>query len=433
MKQLLFLVVILTLISCNHNDTSDFSLKYQNLQGSDEKCIVIYSANGANGTPPVDTHVYTKNDSVTILQNLNLYKEGYHFIGWSMCPECSPPILKPGYTFTITASTMLYACFATPAYTVIYLPGDADGGTPPIDSNYYCIGENAVTSANTGNLYKKGYRFDSWFNANTQIHYLPGQLITIQNSNIELIAHFTPKPFTVTYDANGANSGTVPVDTSFYDQGELVTIAHNTGNLAIINSDGVSCCFYYWGDSSGNVYIPGNSYPIQQSLQLYAYYRPYTVGDTGPAGGYVFYDKGYYSEGWRYLEAMRYDISSSGIVWEQQLQAGQYRTTNATATQLGSGFVNTRTIIQVLGEGVYAAKLCASITVGNYNDWYLPSKDELNLLFQHKSVIGNFTNFNYWTSSESTSSKAWAQNFSTGTQSTQYKNSTYRVRAIRQF
>jgi len=29
----------------------------------------------------------------------------------------------------------------------------------------------------------------------------------------------------------------------------------------------------------------------------------YALCDTGPAGGYIFYDKGYYSSGWRYLEA----------------------------------------------------------------------------------------------------------------------------------
>jgi hypothetical protein len=31
--------------------------------------------------------------------------------------------------------------------------------------------------------------------------------------------------------------------------------------------------------------------------------RAYKIGDTGPAGGFIFYDKGYNSGGWRYLEA----------------------------------------------------------------------------------------------------------------------------------
>ena len=429
MRKLLVFIATFTLITCSNTQNSDFSLKYQDLQGNKEKCMVIYHANGAYGTPPVDTLIYNVNDGVTIIENQNLYKEGYYFIGWSMCPQCSPPIYKPGHTFTITASTILYACFTTPAYTVIYLPGDADGGTTPIDTNYYCTGESAYILTNTGNLCKQGYRFDSWFNANTQSYYQPGQSITIQNSNVELIAHFTPKPFTVTYNANGATTGTVPIDTMFYEQGELVTIAHNTGNLAIINREGVSYCFDYWYDSSDNVYLPGNTYPIEESLVLYAHFRPFAVGDSGPCGGYVFYDKGYYSDGWRYLEAMRYDINASGIVWEQQLQAGQYRQTGATASDIGTGYVNTCTIIQVLGEGDYAAYACAKYSDG----WHLPSKDELQLLYHCKSIIGNFTSYNYWSSTESTTSKAWCQNFNTGTQSTQYKNNTYRVRAIRQF
>lgn len=35
---------------------------------------------------------------------------------------------------------------------------------------------------------------------------------------------------------------------------------------------------------------------------------PYWVGKTGPAGGYIFYDKGEYSDGWRYLEAAPADL-----------------------------------------------------------------------------------------------------------------------------
>jgi len=89
--------------------------------------------------------------------------------------------------------------------------------------------------------------------------------------------------------------------------------------------------------------------------------------------------------------------------------------------------------IQVLGAGNYAAILCSTLSAGNHYDWHLPSKDELNIMYQNKEMTGNFTGYNYWSSSESTTSKAWCQNFSSGVQNTQYKNNTYRVRAIRRF
>ncbi len=432
MKHILLFFAIVALTTCSNAGNDELQIAYQTMPGDNQKCIVVYHPNGASGTPPIDTNVYTINDTVVVLHNQNLYTPEAYFIGWSLSPACTPPILKPGYTFTVTASTMLYACFDSPVYTVIYAPGNADGGTPPVDSNYYRANEIAYILANTGNLYKTGYRFAGWMD-DSQHYYQPGNAITIQNQNIQLVAQFIEKPYTVTYLANGANSGSVPVDALFYDSGDTVTIAHNTGNLCIINQDGVSFCFAYWGDSYGTIYIPGNIYTIQHSLQLYAHYRPYVVGDTGPAGGYVLYDKGEYSDGWRYLEVMRDDIIASGIVWEEQLQAGQYRTTGATGTQIGSGSTNTATIVQILSRGQYAAYLCSSQDTGNYADWFLPSKDELYLLFQNKAAIGNFTSYNYWSSSEYSQSNAWYQNFSTGAQSTQYKNKTYRVRAIRRF
>jgi hypothetical protein len=64
------------------------------------------------------------------------------------------------------------------------------------------------------------------------------------------------------------------------------------------------------------------------------------VGDTGPAGGIIFYDKGRASEGWRYLEAAPSD-QSTGIQWYN----GSYITTGATATGIGSGKANTATIL----------------------------------------------------------------------------------------
>ncbi len=430
---LLLMALLICIIACGDDSQQNIAIHYQDINTPSNKYIVVYNRNGAQGNLPIDTNVYAHNDTVTVMPNSNLVVENHTFIGWSMFSNCSS-ILKPGSSFTITTSTMLYACFTNaPVYQVVYNAGQAERGTPPVDANYYITGEHACILPNTGNLQKRGYRFIGWENPFNQKLYMPGESVLIKDTNIELVAQFIPKPFTVTYYANGATTGTLPVDDNFYEQGEMVTIAHNTGNLAIINMDGVSYCFNFWCDSLGNTYLPGNSYTVEQSLQLYAHYRPYTVGDTGPAGGFVFYDKGHYSDGWRYLEVMRFDTSSSGIVWEQQLQSGQYRTTGATATDIGTGFTNTAKILEVLGDGHYAVRLCALANVGGYNDWCLPSKDELQLLFQYKSAVGNFTSYNYWSSSEHSQSRAWCQNFNSGAQSTQYKNNTYRVRAIRRF
>ena len=157
----------------------------------------------------------------------------------------------------------------------------------------------------------------------------------------------------------------------------------------------------------------------------------YTVGDTGPASGLIFYDKGSYSDGWRYLEAAPSD-QSTGIQWYN----GSYLETGAIGTAIGFGQANTTTIVAAQGAGSYTAQLCDDLTVGGYSDWFLPSKDELNLMYTNLKVagVGGFAGTKYWSSSEGDAVTAWYQLFYNGFQGNDYaKYSTYRVRAVRAF
>ena len=156
----------------------------------------------------------------------------------------------------------------------------------------------------------------------------------------------------------------------------------------------------------------------------------YTVGDTGPAGGLIFYDKGSYSDGWRYLEAAPSD-QGTGIQWYN----GSYVTTGAIGTAIGTGQANTTAIVTIQGAGNYAAQFCNDLTVGGYSDWFLPSKDELNLMYTNLKVagVGGFADTNYWSSSEDYAGSEWAQNFSSGGQGYGNGDYTFRVRAVRAF
>jgi hypothetical protein len=94
---------------------------------------------------------------------------------------------------------------------------------------------------------------------------------------------------------------------------------------------------------------------------------------------------------------------------------GSFLTTGAVSSS--NGFANTAAIINVQGNtGVYAAKLCKDYRGGGYGDWFLPSKDQLNILFSQKTVVGNFTNQIYWSSTEYELGDAWVQDFETGEQ-----------------
>ena len=160
----------------------------------------------------------------------------------------------------------------------------------------------------------------------------------------------------------------------------------------------------------------------------------YTVGAVGQTtGGYVFYDAGNYSTyGWRYLECVPSD-QSTGVQWYNGTAS---LISGAAGTAIGTGKANTTAIVAAQGTSVsYAARLCKELSLDGYSDWFLPSKDELNLMYTNLKVagFGSFADY-YWSSSQDYSGNAWSQSFRSGYQNTSYFTvSTGYVRAIRAF
>jgi len=135
-----------------------------------------------------------------------------------------------------------------------------------------------------------------------------------------------------------------------------------------------------------------------ENLTLYAQYGNIPpIGAVGPAGGNVFYDKGSYSDGWRYLEAGPKATEGTKAWW-----SGSPTTVGATGTAIGTGKANTDAIAAVLGSDGSAAKYCTDLIYGGYDDWFLPSIDELELIYENlkKGYKGNYTNYYYWSSTE---------------------------------
>jgi hypothetical protein len=124
---------------------------------------------------------------------------------------------------------------------------------------------------------------------------------------------------------------------------------------------------------------------------------------------------------------------SNGIRWNNGEFFEDYLETGATGTALGTGQTNTTAIVEAQGVGSYPASICNDLVLDGYDDWYLPSKDELNKLYINKGVIGGFQNVAYWSSSESDRFDSGAQNFFDGTQFNTDKGNPFRVRAVRSF
>ena len=108
--------------------------------------------------------------------------------------------------------------------------------------------------------------------------------------------------------------------------------------------------------------------------------------------------------------------------------------TGASGTAIGTGNSNTNTIVNVYGNGTYAAKLCFDLVLNGYSDWYLPSRNEMSKMILNKNAIGGFSSANYWSSSELDSLNAYYSNFTSGNSNlTGSKNSVANVRAVRSF
>jgi len=180
-------------------------------------------------------------------------------------------------------------------------------------------------------------------------------------------------------------------------------------------------------------YLWANRGPGQMSVWLPT--RELVAGDVGPAGGFIFYvNPNYAADGWRYLEAAPFD-QSAGVPW------GCFRRLipGARGTSIGSGRQNTADIIAACTEPQSAAALCAGLKVNGVSGWFLPSRDELAVLYANLKASdfgtrGVADNFSYWASTQATADMAHHIDFADlGRQHYDDKDFPRRVRAIRAF
>jgi len=105
----------------------------------------------------------------------------------------------------------------------------------------------------------------------------------------------------------------------------------------------------------------------------------YKIGDNGPGGGIIFFDKTSYSNGWRYLEAapVENEIKAS---WD--------------------------TCVEMTGL----------LVINGVKGWRLPTREELNWMYNNLKMkdLGEFSNEIYWSSEEGWGWGARAMRFRNG-------------------
>ena len=149
------------------------------------------------------------------------------------------------------------------------------------------------------------------------------------------------------------------------------------------------------------------------------------VGDTGPAGGIVILVNADGSG----LEAAPTDLDSTfkwgceGVV------------TGITDESIGSGSTNTSMMI---ANGCANAALAATnFSIGSFSDWFIPSKEELKVLYDQRALLNGLVAAKYWSSTENIGSVSGGSavdiDFSTGNPVNDGKQNLLNVRVIRTF
>lgn len=191
----------------------------------------------------------------------------------------------------------------------------------------------------------------------------------------------------------------------------------------------------YATNSEGTAY--GDEYSFTTLIN-----KVYFIGEEGPAGGIVYYDKGVYSNGWRYLEMAPEGWYGATDPWVD-LEWGCYQTlVGGTSTNIGTGKENTDAILaKGCADLGTAVMLAAEADINGYTDWFLPSRDELSAIYANLFNLGpNFHStygilaLTYTCSSEIDANTTWGVAFGTGSDTQNLKIiATIAVRPVRRF
>lgn len=134
------------------------------------------------------------------------------------------------------------------------------------------------------------------------------------------------------------------------------------------------------------------------SSDAWAQGKAYKIGDRGPAGGWIFNDKGYYSDGWRYFEAAPHDVLVRRVTWHE------------------------------------AMSFCSQYRGGGYSDWGVPGRQTLRLMFHNLRGRGAlFSVDHYWSQTQGEGNTAWSLDFNMTNEVLKNKNSKFFCRCVRAF
>jgi len=166
----------------------------------------------------------------------------------------------------------------------------------------------------------------------------------------------------------------------------------------------------------------------------------FEIGDTGPAGGLIFYIDVEDEHEWTYLE-----VAPASTEWELTEWGKAGLSIDSTSNAIGDGASNTALMITVMNSEIAqfetSAQRCGDLSYNGYDDWFLPSSEELGAIWDNlvdngagqNSGTGGFDEEIYWSSSQRNSDYAYGLRFDGSSLSYYSKSERVSVRAVRSF
>ena len=324
------------------------------------------------------------------------------------------------------------------AYSVTYDGNYEDKGTAPNNSSY-SSGDVVTVADDLGTLEKNGYYFNGWCTTQSAAGaacsgdtYGVGDEFTI-TGDTTLYAQWEGNVLTVYLDEQEgtaiANASTTSGG-SMSDPGTPTRAGYEFDGWFVARTGGSAISFPY---AHGGI----------EDFDLYAQWvetADYIVGDPGPGGGKIFYVNMRRPAGSQYFEA-----ACAG--WQHNCVSGYADPRavwgcmgdpipGAEGTAIGTGEQNTLDILAGCLTEDIAARLADAYTVTVnsvvYEDWFLPSKDELLEMYSIRTE--GFSPYYYLSSSEKVHTTSWAILFSSGYPQPYYgKHVEANVRPVRSF
>jgi len=133
----------------------------------------------------------------------------------------------------------------------------------------------------------------------------------------------------------------------------------------------------------------------------------------------------------------------SGYPWDFQNTGTQPNLTSLSSA-IGTGLTNTNTIADAFGFNpsnictFIPARLCLTYSIDGYDDWYLPSLNELTAIGANRALLPDW-DYGYWTSTQVNQNNAYVVNTSTNAVQSEPKWSDgaeyryFRYRPVRSF